>query len=99
VDKTSNLTPTPAQAKSLLNYTLVALGAAQSLVAVSADCDQPISGRALPVVTRPALDPQSRMPEFKACAVAIDRHGGPDDPISLDTGRIEPTGHPHTKGT
>jgi hypothetical protein len=26
VDKTSNLTPTPTQAKNLLNYTLVALG-------------------------------------------------------------------------
>jgi hypothetical protein len=25
------------------------------------------------------------MPEFKACAVAIDRHGGPDDPIRLES--------------
>ncbi len=51
------------------------------------------------LLTSPALDPQSRMPEFKACAVAIDRHGGPDDPISLDTSRLEPADHPHTKGT
>jgi hypothetical protein len=35
------------------------------------------------------------MPEFKACAVAIDRYGGPDDPVRLTT---KPTST-DTKGT
>ncbi|WP_188940212.1 molybdopterin oxidoreductase family protein [Nakamurella endophytica] len=30
-------------------------------------------------LTDPALDPSSRMPAFKACAVAVERAGGPDD--------------------
>ena len=35
------------------------------------------------LLTSPALDPQSRMPEFKTCTVAIARSGGPDDPIEV----------------
>ncbi|MDX6366657.1 MAG: assimilatory nitrate reductase catalytic subunit, partial [Nocardioidaceae bacterium] len=35
------------------------------------------------VLTSPALDPQSRMPEFKTCALAIARNGGPDDPLTV----------------
>ena len=30
-------------------------------------------------LTDPALDPLSKMPEFKACAVSLSRIGGPDD--------------------
>ena len=30
-------------------------------------------------LTDPALDPHSKMPEFKACAVSLTRVGGPDD--------------------
>ncbi|WP_207230042.1 molybdopterin oxidoreductase family protein [Krasilnikovia cinnamomea] len=36
-------------------------------------------------LTDPALDPYSRMPAFKACAVAIARAGGPDDTGLLTT--------------
>jgi len=36
-------------------------------------------------LTNPALDPHSRMPAFKACAVAIERAGGPDDTGLLTT--------------
>jgi assimilatory nitrate reductase catalytic subunit len=36
-------------------------------------------------LTNPALDPHSRMPAFKACAVAITRAGGPDDTGLLTT--------------
>jgi assimilatory nitrate reductase catalytic subunit len=32
-------------------------------------------------LTNPALDPYSRMPAFKVCAVAVQRIGSPDDPI------------------
>jgi iron complex transport system substrate-binding protein len=37
--------------------TVVALGAAGSLVGISADCDQPDASSPLPVVTRPVIDP------------------------------------------
>ena len=30
-------------------------------------------------LTNPALDPYSRMPAFKACAVSVQRIGSPDD--------------------
>jgi assimilatory nitrate reductase catalytic subunit len=36
-------------------------------------------------LTNPALDRHSRMPAFKACAVAVARAGGPDDRHLLDT--------------
>jgi len=36
-------------------------------------------------LTDPALDPYSRMPEFKVCAVAARRIGGPDDTHLLTT--------------
>ena len=36
-------------------------------------------------LTDPALDPSSRMPEFKVCAVAARRVGGPDDTHLLTT--------------
>ena len=36
-------------------------------------------------LTNPALDPHSKMPAFKACAVAIQRAGGPDDTRLLTT--------------
>ena len=32
-------------------------------------------------LTNAALDPLSKMPEFKACAVAVRRVGGPEDPL------------------
>ena len=36
-------------------------------------------------LTDPALDPHSRMPAFKACAVAVERAGGPGDTALLTT--------------
>ena len=36
-------------------------------------------------LTDPALDPHSKMPEFKVCAVALTRVGGPDDTELLTT--------------
>jgi len=36
-------------------------------------------------LTNPALDPHSRMPAFKACAVALRRAGGPDETRLLAT--------------
>ena len=35
-------------------------------------------------LTDPALDPLSKMPEFKVCAVSLSRIGGPDDVELLD---------------
>ena len=35
-------------------------------------------------LTDPALDPLSKMPEFKACAVSLSRIGGPDDVAPAD---------------
>ena len=37
------------------------------------------------LLTDPALDRHSKMPAFKACAVAISRAGGPDDGHLLTT--------------
>jgi assimilatory nitrate reductase catalytic subunit len=47
-------------------------------------------------LTSPALDPQSRMPEFKTCTVAIARYGGPDDRIDLP---LQQTATPTTERT
>ena len=40
-------------------------------------------------LTNPALDPLSRMPAFKACAVQARRVGSPDDLHLLVTDRFE----------
>jgi assimilatory nitrate reductase catalytic subunit len=47
------------------------------------------------LLTSPALDPQSRMPEFKTCTVALSRYGGPDDAIEVPV-QVQPTEHSTT---
>ena len=46
-------------------------------------------------LTNPALDPHSRMPAFKACAVRLERIGSPDDGhlLSQPPARPSPTGN------
>jgi len=41
-------------------------------------------------LTNPVLDPLSKMPEFKACAVGLERVGGPDDGHLLATSVAAP---------
>jgi assimilatory nitrate reductase catalytic subunit len=45
-------------------------------------------------LTDPALDPHSKMPEFKVCAVNLTRIGGPDDVELLTTVPEQPTVQP-----
>ncbi|MGY1738842.1 molybdopterin oxidoreductase family protein [Geodermatophilus sp. SYSU D00684] len=54
-------------------------------------------GSSANALTDPALDPVSRMPAFKACAVAVTRVGGPAErPPPLDAAS-QPTPRPHTR--
>jgi assimilatory nitrate reductase catalytic subunit len=49
-------------------------------------------GASANALTNPALDPHSKMPAFKVCAVAVTRVGGPDAPVlaAAATGRRDP---------
>ena len=47
-------------------------------------------GASANALTDPTLDPHSKMPAFKACAVAVERTGGPDD----DAGAVPPAVNP-----
>jgi assimilatory nitrate reductase catalytic subunit len=46
-------------------------------------------------LTDPALDPTSRMPAFKVCAVAVVRVGGPDEQIPAPAAATQPRPVPH----
>jgi assimilatory nitrate reductase catalytic subunit len=50
-------------------------------------------GSSANVLTDPALDPTSRMPAFKVCAVAVRRVGGPDEHFPAPIGQPEPRAH------
>jgi assimilatory nitrate reductase catalytic subunit len=52
-------------------------------------------GSSANALTDPALDPVSRMPAFKVCAVAISRVGGPDERIPAPDPRTQPRPTPH----
>ena len=47
-------------------------------------------------LTDPALDPHSKMPEFKVCAVAVTRVGAPDDGDLLTVSPVQPAVEPFT---
>ncbi|MGY1832953.1 molybdopterin oxidoreductase family protein [Geodermatophilus sp. SYSU D01180] len=54
-------------------------------------------GSSANALTDPALDPVSRMPAFKACAVAVTRVGGPAErPLAPDAA-TQPAPRPHTR--
>jgi assimilatory nitrate reductase catalytic subunit len=46
-----------------------------------------------------ALDPTSKMPAFKVCAVAVTRVGGPAEHIEPPAGETQPRPRPHTPRT
>jgi assimilatory nitrate reductase catalytic subunit len=52
-------------------------------------------GSSANALTDPALDPTSRMPAFKVCAVAVLRVGGPDERIPPPDPRTQPRPRPH----
>lgn len=51
------------------------------------------------VLTDPALDPHSKMPAFKACAVSLERIGTPDDHHLLATPPVHTEHSAHTRPT
>ncbi len=52
-------------------------------------------GSSANALTDPALDPVSRMPAFKVCAVAVHRVGGPDEHIPAPDPQTQPRPTPH----
>jgi assimilatory nitrate reductase catalytic subunit len=52
-------------------------------------------GSSANALTDPALDPVSRMPAFKTCAVAVTRVSGPDELIPAPHPRTQPRPAPH----
>jgi assimilatory nitrate reductase catalytic subunit len=52
-------------------------------------------GSSANALTDPALDPVSRMPAFKVCAVAVTRVGGPDERIPAPDPQTQPRPTPH----
>jgi assimilatory nitrate reductase catalytic subunit len=50
-------------------------------------------------LTDPALDPTSRMPAFKVCAVAVTRVGGPDERIPAPPAATQPQTSAHRSPT
>jgi assimilatory nitrate reductase catalytic subunit len=52
-------------------------------------------GSSANALTDPALDPVSRMPAFKVCAVAVRRVGGPDERIPAPDPQTQPRPTPH----
>jgi assimilatory nitrate reductase catalytic subunit len=53
-------------------------------------------GSSANALTDPALDPVSRMPAFKACAVAVTRVSGPAERIPAPDAATQPAPQPHT---
>lgn len=56
-------------------------------------------GSSANALTDPALDPVSRMPAFKVCAVAVTRVGGPAERIPEPEAAGQPAPRPHTRPT
>ncbi|SDD05658.1 assimilatory nitrate reductase (NADH) alpha subunit apoprotein [Geodermatophilus telluris] len=54
-------------------------------------------GSSANALTDPALDPVSRMPAFKVCAVAVTRVGGPAERIPAPDAATQPAPRPHTR--
>ncbi|WP_448639816.1 molybdopterin oxidoreductase family protein [Geodermatophilus sp. URMC 63] len=54
-------------------------------------------GSSANALTDPALDPVSRMPAFKVCAVAVRRVGGPEERIPAPDAATQPAPQPHTR--
>ncbi|MGY1782508.1 molybdopterin oxidoreductase family protein [Geodermatophilus sp. SYSU D01036] len=54
-------------------------------------------GSSANALTDPALDPVSRMPAFKACAVAVTRVGGPAERPPAPDAASQPAPRPHTR--
>ncbi|MGY1729636.1 molybdopterin oxidoreductase family protein [Geodermatophilus sp. SYSU D01062] len=54
-------------------------------------------GSSANALTDPALDPVSRMPAFKACAVAVTRVGGPAERPPAPDAATQPAPRPHTR--
>ncbi|MGY1796116.1 molybdopterin oxidoreductase family protein [Geodermatophilus sp. SYSU D00525] len=54
-------------------------------------------GASANALTDPALDPVSRMPAFKACAVAVTRVGGPAERPPAPDAATQPVPQPHTR--
>ncbi|MCW2537863.1 MAG: nasC [Modestobacter sp.] len=52
-------------------------------------------GSSANALTDPALDPTSRMPAFKVCAVAVTRVGGPEERIPAPAPATQPRPRPH----
>ncbi len=52
-------------------------------------------GSSANALTDPALDPVSKMPAFKVCAVAVTRVGGPEERISPPASAGQPRPRPH----
>ncbi|MGY1743832.1 MULTISPECIES: molybdopterin oxidoreductase family protein [unclassified Blastococcus] len=52
-------------------------------------------GSSANALTDPALDPTSRMPAFKVCAVAVTRVGGPTEQIAPPGAGTQPQPRPH----
>ena len=47
-------------------------------------------GTSANALTDPTLDPHSKMPAFKVCAVAVERSGGPDDDAAVTPPAVNP---------
>jgi len=47
-------------------------------------------GTSANALTDPTLDPHSKMPAFKVCAVAVERTGGPDDDAAAAPPAVNP---------
>jgi len=56
-------------------------------------------GSSANALTDPALDPTSRMPAFKTCAVAVARVGGPAELIPPPAAATQPQPRPHERPT
>jgi assimilatory nitrate reductase catalytic subunit len=52
-------------------------------------------GSSANALTDPALDPTSKMPAFKVCAVAVTRVGGPEERIDPPSPAAQPRPRPH----
>ncbi|SFT71728.1 assimilatory nitrate reductase (NADH) alpha subunit apoprotein [Geodermatophilus amargosae] len=52
-------------------------------------------GSSANALTDPALDPVSKMPAFKVCAVAVSRVGGPEERIPEPAAGTQPVPRPH----
>ncbi|MGY1653703.1 molybdopterin oxidoreductase family protein [Geodermatophilus sp. SYSU D01119] len=54
-------------------------------------------GSSANALTDPALDPVSRMPAFKVCAVAVTRVGGPAERLPAPDAATQPAPRPHAR--